>query len=99
MSYPRPWRGKASADKGGGAVHALANGQFQRPRPHPEERAKPASRRMRAWDAACGSRGALALRDSPRGFLRVRVWVLCKLLERAKPGVIVTSFIGLETRT
>jgi hypothetical protein len=99
MSYPRPWRGKARADKGGGAAHALANGQFQKPRPHPEERAKPATRRMRAWDATRGSRGALALRDSLPGFLRVRVWVLASFWNGLEPGVFVNSFIGLETRT
>jgi hypothetical protein len=38
---------------------------FQNPRPHPEEQAKPAPQD--------GPRCALALRDSPSGFLRVRV--------------------------
>jgi hypothetical protein len=34
-------------------------------------------------DAPRGFRGALALRDSPSGFLRVRAWVLCNLSKQA----------------
>ncbi len=103
-SYPRSWRGKLARIKTvdglrpnpyRGSARALAKRLFHKPRPHPEEQAKPASRRMHRARPPRRPRPSRRPFRPPEGegLGSVQAFEI-----GSKPGVIVNCF-SLEMRT